>query len=42
MRRKKLLSTLQRKRQLNRQQSKMINRRQEYFIQTLVEAKEFE
>lgn len=39
MRTKRMSSSLQRKRQLHRQQTKMVARRQEYFIQTLLEDK---
>ena len=39
MRNKRMSSSLQRKRQLHRQHAKMINRRQEYFIQALLEDK---
>jgi hypothetical protein len=39
MRNKRMSSSLQRKRQLNRQHAKVINRRQEYFVQTLLEEK---
>ena len=39
MRNRRLAPNLQRRRQLNRQQTKMINRRQEYFVQSLVNEK---
>ena len=39
MRTKRVPSNLQRKRQLHRQQAKMVNRRQEFFIQNLLEEK---
>lgn len=39
MKNKKVFSSLHRKRQMQRQQIKMVNRRQEFFIQNLLEEK---
>ena len=40
MKNKRTFSSLQRKRQLHRQQNKMTNRRQEFFNQRLIQTKE--